>query len=387
MRFIPIRLRPLIGDQNRRLCRSWFDALESKTAHVLRKRGKHLRGRPLFAICGHNAKLSFVRRTQIGYLRILRERRVCVTPDEETVRSRGKTGIKRGSLVLRNGLRRILRRRRSHFLNHDRPARTPRKCGFKCRPVCLALREHCIREEALSVDRIGVNTEEIHFIPQQVRPEWAMAHIFHRRSHYQQMPWVVTAQRTRYQSRPVDSGRIRSTRGDPEWRLIGQVPGEDCVVLRKVPSQFRRKVCLQLQHVRVRLRIAAMAVWNVPIRLAHLAAYEQHGIQIDVVAARQGSEEVQFLECLRVVIAWTRLEPGPYQIKPDGIHAELVHLRKIGFNRCGIPLIRPFHRRLRRNPIYAHGQKALSAALEVVAGEPDWRLALLRRGSRFRGSI
>ena len=71
---------------------------------------------------------------------------------------------------------------------------------------------------------------------------------------------------------------------------------------------------------------------------------------------------------------------------------EFMHLREIGFDVFRIPLHRPLHRGLCRNPVRSHGQKAFAIAGEVLAVEMNrWQLSwwsqpkLLKSADRGRG--
>jgi hypothetical protein len=90
---------------------------------------------------------------------------------------------------------------------------------------------------------------------------------------------------------------------------------------------------------------------NIPEGLADFASDEESGMQIDSVTVSKGDKVVKLLERLRVVIAGTRLKPGPEEIQSDGVNTKLLHFCEVGFNFPRIPRQRPLESGLGRNPM------------------------------------
>jgi len=68
-----------------------------------------------------------------------------------------------------------------------------------------------------------------------------------------------------------------------------------------------------------------------------------------------------------IVVTGTRLDPCPNKIQANGIEAEFVHAREIRLDRLRVPLRGPLHGRLRRHPVGAHGNEAVTVMRKIVA--------------------
>ena len=126
-------------------------------------------------------------------------------------------------------------------------------------------------------------------------------------------------------------------------------------------------VGLDPKHVGVSMRMPALPVGNVPICFSHLSADQKTRVQIDVITMSERNQKIQLAKRLGVVVTGARLNPSPNKIETNGVEAEFVHAREIGFNRFRIPLRRPLHGRLRRHPVRAHRDKTMAVAGEVIA--------------------
>ena len=92
-------------------------------------------------------------------------------------------------------------------------------------------------------------------------------------------------------------------------------------------------------------------------------------MEVDLVFVRERDQVIELRERLLVVLAGTRLEPGPEHVEARERVAELVHLREVGFDVRRVPLDRPTHRGLCGYPVRTDGDEPLSTSREVRAIE------------------
>ena len=110
----------------------------------------------------------------------------------------------------------------------------------------------------------------------------------------------------RQQARPVDGHRIRGAIGDnPERRLVGEIPTQNRRFLSVAARQFRHMVGLN-SECRVKMRMPALTIRYVPIGFADFPADQQTRMEVNVIAMRQGDQEIERTKCLRIVITGDR---------------------------------------------------------------------------------
>ena len=130
-------------------------------------------------------------------------------------------------------------------MDHDRSACARRKGSLKRAAIRAALGKHRVREKMGRVYRVRMSGEEIHFIGKIIRTEVSTTDIFHTRTHTQGMSRIKAPDGSSDQASPIDRHGIGSVApSNPEWGLIGLIPGQDGWFALVSPGQLSSVVCL-----------------------------------------------------------------------------------------------------------------------------------------------
>ena len=113
------------------------------------------------------------------------------------------------------------------------------------------------------------------------------------------------------------------------------------------------------------MRMPPMAPGHIPKSLSNLTTDEKCWVQVDIIFMSHLNKKIKLLKSQRIVIAWSGFKPGPKEIKPHCVEAEIFHLGKVGFDIGCIPLIRPLQSSLRWNPMGANWNETLTIPSEI----------------------
>src|SRR5690348_16883384 len=133
-------------------------------------------------------------------------------------------------------------------MNHDRTPRTLGKSDLKSCAVGPASREQSVGKEVRSVERKWMDAEEIYELGDVVGPKRTVADFLAAGPDDDGMKLIVLANAVNDQPCPVDRHRITCLPvNNPEWRFIGQVPGDDRALVGIVAAEFRSEIGFETQ--------------------------------------------------------------------------------------------------------------------------------------------
>src|SRR5512140_2480850 len=105
--------------------------------------------------------------------------------------------------------------------------------------------------------------------------------------------------------------------------------------------------------------MASLPPGHIPKSLAYFSTDKKGGVQVNFIFMGQPDKYIELLKGLRVVIAGTRFEPGPEQVKTNRVKAQVLHFGKISLKLCLIPLKRPLQSRFGWHPVRADRDKRM----------------------------
>src|ERR1035438_1956416 len=125
-----------------------------------------------------------------------------------------------------------------------------------------------------------MHAEEVRKLGNIIRAKWPVSNFFAAGSSHNGMELIVFPNAVDDQASPIDGHGVggRPAADNPERRLVGKIPADDPALIRVAPTELGGQIRFQAKHLRIRVRMASMPPWHIPVSFADFAADEQAGM-------------------------------------------------------------------------------------------------------------